>query len=66
VARRPRRRVPLGHGDWIGLLRANGFAIDDLVELRPPADARTRYPFVTLDWARRWPAEEVWKARRIA
>lgn len=56
----------LGHGDWIRLLRANGFAIEDLVELRPPADSTTRYPFVTLDWARRWPSEEVWKARRIA
>jgi SAM-dependent methyltransferase len=52
----------LSHGDWIRLLRANGFAIEDLVEVRPPADAQTRYPFVTLDWARRWPCEEVWKA----
>jgi SAM-dependent methyltransferase len=55
----------LGHGDWIRLLRANGFEIEDLVELRPPADARTDYDFVTADWARRWPSEEVWKARKI-
>ncbi len=52
----------LSHGDWIRLLHANGFAIEDLVEVRPRADAKTRYPFVTLDWARRWPCEEVWKA----
>lgn len=54
----------LGYGDWIRLLRANGFEVEDLVEVRPPEDATTRYPYVTLDWARRWPCEEVWKARK--
>jgi SAM-dependent methyltransferase len=53
----------LGYGDWIRLLRANGFEVEDLVEVRPPEGSTTRYPFVTLDWARRWPCEEVWKAR---
>jgi SAM-dependent methyltransferase len=53
----------LGHGDWIRLLRENGFEVTDLVEIRPPADASTRLPYVTLDWARRWPSEEIWKAR---
>lgn len=52
----------LGYGDWIRLLRANGFEIEDLVEVRPAADAVTRHPFVTLEWSRRWPCEEVWKA----
>ena len=56
----------LSHGDWIRLLRRAGFEIEDLVELRPAADATTRYPFVTLDWARQWPCEEVWKARKRA
>jgi SAM-dependent methyltransferase len=54
----------LGYGDWIRLLRANGFEVEDLLEVRPPEGSTTRYPFVTLDWARRWPCEEVWKARR--
>ena len=54
----------LSHGDWIGLLRRCGFEIEALVELRPPANATTRYPFVTLEWARQWPCEEVWKVRR--
>jgi len=54
----------LSHGDWIRGLRGAGFEIEDLVEIRPPADATTTYPFVTLDWARRWPCEEAWKARR--
>lgn len=55
----------LPHGEWIRLLRANGFEVTDLIEIQPPEDASTRYPFVTLDWARRWPSEEVWKARRL-
>jgi SAM-dependent methyltransferase len=54
----------LGYGDWIRLLRANGFEVEDLIEVRPPEDAITRYPYVTLDWARRWPGEEIWKARK--
>jgi hypothetical protein len=54
----------LSHGDWIGLLRSSGFDVEDLIEVRPSAGATTRYPFVTLDWARQWPCEEVWKARR--
>jgi SAM-dependent methyltransferase len=54
----------LGHGDWIRLLRANGFEVEDLIEARPPAGATSRHPFVTLEWARRWPCEEIWKARK--
>ena len=54
----------LGYGEWIRLLRANGFDVTDLIEIRPPEDATTRYPFVTLDWARQWPCEEVWKAKK--
>lgn len=54
----------LGYGDWIRLLRSSGFEVVDLVELRPPPDARTAYGFVTTEWARSWPAEQVWKARR--
>lgn len=54
----------LSHGDWIRLLRSSGFEIENLVEVRPPADATTRYPFVTLEWARRWPCEEAWRARK--
>jgi SAM-dependent methyltransferase len=56
----------LSHGDWIRLLRRSGFAIEDLVELRPAVGATTRYPFVTLEWARQWPCEEVWKTRKRA
>jgi SAM-dependent methyltransferase len=54
----------LGYGDWIRLLRSNGFDIEDLVEVRPPESATTREPLFTLDWSRRWPCEEVWKAQK--
>lgn len=54
----------LPHGEWIRLLRESGFEVEALTEIRPPADSTTRYPFVTLDWARRWPSEEIWQARR--
>jgi SAM-dependent methyltransferase len=54
----------LGYGDWIRLLRANGFESEDLIELRPAVDATTSYPWMTIEWARKWPCEEVWKARK--
>jgi SAM-dependent methyltransferase len=55
----------LAHGDWIRLLRANGFDILDLIEVQAPSDAvdHPYYDFVSAAWARRWPAEEIWKAR---
>jgi SAM-dependent methyltransferase len=56
----------LGHGDWIRLLHANGFELLDLIEIQAPEDAETHeyYDFVTADWARKWPSEEIWKARK--
>ncbi len=54
----------LAHGDWIRLLRGNGFDVEDLIEVRPPESATTAYDYVTLEWARQWPSEEIWRARR--
>jgi SAM-dependent methyltransferase len=54
----------LPHGELIALLRASGFTVEGLTEIRPPAGATTRYGFVTAEWARKWPSEEVWHARR--
>jgi len=56
----------LGYGDWIRLLRANGFEIEDLRELWPAPGATTDFPFVTPEWAAQWPSEEVWIARKRA
>lgn len=56
----------LAHGDWIRLLRDNGFEILDLVELQAPESAGTHeyYDFVSAEWGRKWPAEEIWRARK--
>src|SRR5947209_8062092 len=43
-----------------------GLEAEDLIELRSETGAVTRYPFVTLEWARQWPCEEVWKTRKPA
>jgi hypothetical protein len=34
--------------------------------VQAPADAETHeyYAFVTADWARRWPTEDIWVARK--
>jgi hypothetical protein len=54
----------LPHGEWIDLLRANGFDVERLIEIEAPADAVTHehYAHVTAEWARQWPSEEIWVA----
>jgi SAM-dependent methyltransferase len=54
----------LPHGELIDLLRRCGFEIEGLTEIRPGEQATTRYTFFSLEWARKWPVEEVWKARK--
>lgn len=54
----------LPHGELIRLLRANGFEIEELLEVQVPPTATTRYPYVTAEWASKWPCEEVWKVRK--
>src|SRR3954449_12392188 len=54
----------LAHGDWIRVLRENGFEVEDLIELQAPSDATSNAMFVSPEWAQRWPSEEVWIARK--
>jgi SAM-dependent methyltransferase len=56
----------MGHGDWIDLLRANGFELERLLELYAHEGSETHsyYDYVTPEWARQWPAEEIWIARK--
>jgi len=55
----------LTYGDWIRLFRANDLVVEDLIELRPPADATTTYDdYAPLEWARAFPAEHIWKVRK--
>jgi len=55
-----------GHGRWIEHLVGAGFVVDALHELGAPpgAAAPDFYEIVTVDWARRWPAEDLWVAHR--
>jgi SAM-dependent methyltransferase len=55
----------LPYGDWIRLFRSAGLEVEDLIELRPREGAATTYDFVPVEWARRWPAENIWKARKL-
>src|SRR5207253_11270845 len=52
----------LRYGEWIRLFRRNGLLVEDLIEIQPPEGVTTTYPdFVPHGWARRWPAENIWK-----
>jgi len=56
----------IAHSDWIDLLRANGLEVERLIELYAPEGATTHtyYSYVTPEWARQWPPEEIWVARK--
>jgi hypothetical protein len=65
----------LTHGATIELLRSAGFEVERLVELQAPEQPRQggggalpneEVPFgmATRAWARQWPTEEVWVARK--
>ncbi len=53
----------LEHGAWIRLLRDHGFEVLDLVEVQAPEGTTASAPIFTTEWARQWPAEEIWVAR---
>ena len=54
----------LPYGEWIRILRRHGFVIDDLIELRAPKGASTEFADFDAGWARRWPAEQIWKVHK--
>jgi SAM-dependent methyltransferase len=56
-----------GTGDMVRLLRTNGFVLLDMVEIFAPAGAEDhpRYNYVSVTWAQKWPAEEIWRACSI-
>jgi SAM-dependent methyltransferase len=51
------------HGEMIRLLRSSGFEVLDLLELHAAAGSEDRR-YITTAWARRWPHEEIWRARK--
>jgi SAM-dependent methyltransferase len=56
----------LAHGEMIRILRDKGFVVEALHERLAPESATDHeyYDFVPAEWARRWPAEEIWVARK--
>lgn len=55
----------LPYGEWIRLLRRTGFVVEDLVEIQAPENAPENVGGRPKEWARRWPAEHFWKARKL-
>jgi SAM-dependent methyltransferase len=56
----------LPHSVTIRALREAGLFVEDLIEVQPPPDATSTYrpKPEQLEWARRWPMEEIWRARK--
>ena len=56
----------LPHGELFALLRSTGFEVTGLYELYAPDDAvdHAYYDAFSADWARKWPAEEIWVAKK--
>lgn len=52
----------LPHGEMVRLLRRCDFVLEELIELQPPDGSVTSFSLITLEWARKWPCEEIWKA----
>jgi len=57
----------LPHSRWIDLLHANGFEVERLIDVYAAADSvrHDYYGYVSVEWARKWPVEEIWQARRV-
>jgi SAM-dependent methyltransferase len=55
-----------GHGELIEILTSSGLVVEALHELCAPAGAVTPewYDIATVEWAARWPAEDLWVARK--
>jgi SAM-dependent methyltransferase len=56
----------LPHGELFRVLRDAGFELLDLIELYAPDDAEDHpfYDTFSAEWARTWPAEEIWVAKK--
>jgi SAM-dependent methyltransferase len=50
----------------IRILSSSGLAVADMAEILAPEGAQNhpRYGYVTAAWAKRWPAEEIWRVRK--
>ena len=62
----PATEFHLPTADMFGLLRRTGFDVLDYRQLYAAEDAVDHpfYDYVPAEWAKRWPAEEIWRARK--
>jgi hypothetical protein len=55
------------YGDWIRLFRRCGLVVEDLIEPCPAPEAETTYEeYNDVEWAQRWPMEDIWVTRKRA
>jgi len=57
----------IGGSEMFQLLRSTGFDVVDFRELFAPDDAvdHPYYAYVPAEWAKKWPSEEIWRARKL-
>lgn len=62
----PTTEFHISTSDMFQLLRDTGFDVTDFRELFASEDATDdeHYPWVDASWAKRWPAEEIWRAKK--
>ena len=62
----PSTEFHISASDLFQLLRRTGFDVLDFRELYAPDDAvdHPYYSYVPAEWAKRWPNEEIWRARK--
>jgi len=53
-------------GELFRLLRGAGFEVENFIEVFAPEGAQRHayYTYTSPEWARKWPAEEIWAARK--
>ena len=56
----------VSNGELFRVLLGAGFEVVDYREVYPPEGAEDHafYSYVPVEWARRWPSEEIWRARK--
>lgn len=59
------RDYQIPYGEWFTLFRRNRLVIEELVETQPDEGVTTTYEGRPLEWTRRWPAEAIWKVRKL-
>lgn len=58
------RDYQIPHGEWITLFRRNRLIVEQLIETQPDEGVTTTYSGRPPEWARHWPAEDIWKVRK--